>query len=269
VTGFPPHLRASTACSLRAFGVVEATAPSLAALRKQPGPAGSLPMPANLLNHAEDQTVAAMAAVLNAIDSGGLHREPFTDWAVVAAACFAGRVPMAAYLDKFRRLGPLSVSPTIIPFMSLHSTSSLISLALRIHGPALGVGGGSGEFAQALLTGLAVQQQDGVPGVWVVMTGWDPEPIPSGGAAPAQTPVCRAAVLALRSAAAGADCSYVRLVPAAESDSRGHVAPTLTALVRFLADVSTGQAGSWSYPVDGGWSLELQVKERGLLAKSA
>jgi hypothetical protein len=221
-----------------------------------------------LLNHAEDQTIAAVAAVLNAIDTEHLRGLAFTDWAVVAATCFQGRVPLAASFDKFRRQGPLSVSPLIVPFMSLHSTSSMISLALRIHGPSVGVGGGNGEFVQALTTGLAMLQERTVPGVWVVATGWDPEMLlqPDEDAPP---PVCWAAALALVAETASAYASSLRLVPDAHSRNDASV-PRLTDLVQFLRGVATaGRARRWSCPLDGNYRLELTLHDMTPLAKSA
>jgi hypothetical protein len=270
VTGFPQHPPTHLTCSVRAFGVVEATPQTLSVLRKQPGPPGGPVPPASLLNHADDQTVAALAAVLNAIQMGRFQPDEFTDWAVVAAPRFAGRVAVAGSLEKYRRLGPLSVSPILIPFISLHSPSSLISLALRIHGPSFGVGGGSGEFVQALLTGLALQQQRDVPGVWVVVAGWDPEMVPEPERVEGQRPVCRAAALALLPEAAGAQGSHMRLVPVVETETEPSNVPSLPSLVRFLGGAETSNpTRRWSCPVNGGYKLELTVREGGLLAKSA
>jgi hypothetical protein len=259
VTAAPPYLRASASCSVRAFGVVEATPQCVSALRKQPSPSGGPALTAGLLNHAEDQTVVAVAAVLNAIDAGRLQREAFTDWGVVAATCFQGRVPVAGSFEKYHRQGPLSVSPLIIPFMSLHSTSSMISLALGIHGPSVGVGGGSGEFVQALMTGLALQGEPDLPGVWMVGTGWDPELLP-GTLADSPPPVCRAMALALVSEAGGAHGSSLRLVPAANA-LRPTQTQSITDLVRFLGDPAPAdEARPWSCSVHGGYRLELTVR---------
>jgi len=187
----------------------------------------------------------------------------------VAATCFQGRVPVAGSFEKYHRQGPLSVSPLIIPFMSLHSTSSMISLALRIHGPSVGVGGGSGEFAQALMTGLALQQEHALPGVWVVATGWDPEMLPAP-TADTPPPVCRGLALALVPEAVGARGSSLRLVPAADERVPPQ-APGFTDLVRFLADTAlAGDARIWCGSVPGGHRLELTVQNAATaLARSA
>ena len=250
----------SSTCELRAFGVVEATAEDVAELRKQPGPSGGLSPPANLLNHAEDQTVVALAAVLCAIHDGGLTGQSFTDWAVVGAPRFPGRVSFASSMEKFRRQSALSVSPLIIPFQSLHAVSSMISLALRIHGPSLGVGGGFDGLTQALLLGLSLRQAQDVGGVWVVVTGWDPEALPVHEEANTTRPVCRAAALALFPEAAGASGSRFRTVLRPESGTVEQESPNLPGLVRFLGGASnTGQPRSWNCPLNGNFDLELTV----------
>jgi hypothetical protein len=274
VNGFLSFPVGSTGCALRAYGVVQATAETLPILRKKPGSTGGAPTPANLLNHADDQTVVAVAAVLRAIDEFQLQRLPFADWGVVSSPRFAGRLTCAAALDKFHRLGPLSVSPVLIPFLSLHAVSSMISLALRIHGPAFGVGGGNEGYVQALLMGLALQQQENLPGVWVVMTGWHPEPVVECGAASVAKPVCQAVALALMPDVAAAHGPSLRLVPAAGCDAGGRGSPSLPDLVQFLSSASAvHESRTWSCPLPGDCRVELEVGNIGQealwLARSA
>jgi hypothetical protein len=251
--------RVNQTCALRAFGVAAAKVESVAELRKHPGPPGSEPVPANLLNHADDQTVVAVSAVLHASGEFRLNSQSFQDWGVVAAPRFPGRLSFAASLEKFSRLGPLSVSPLIIPFLSLHAVSSAISLALRIHGPAIGVGGGNDGFAQALLVGLALQQEEDLPGVWVVMTAWDQEPILHSEAASESRPVCQAAALALAPRAAGtSDGPWLRIA----SGSATNLTATagFPELFQFLADGSVAdQVRSWRCALPGAYDLELAV----------
>jgi hypothetical protein len=231
-------------------------------------------VPANLLNHADDQTVVALAAVLRAIANFQLEQQDFRNWGVVGSPRFAGRQSFNVSLDKFQRQGPLSVSPLVIPFLSLHAVSSLISLALHIHGPAIGVGGGDGEFVQALLMGLALQQDQDLPGVWVIATGWNPDPVTEcGGAAEAQ-PVCQAAALALLPHGIAAHGPRLRLVPTDGHDAALRGSPSLPDLMQFLSSASTSNAARiWCCPLPGDCRLELETgivgQEVSLLARSA
>jgi hypothetical protein len=256
VNGFTPP-RANASCSVGAFGVVRATPKDVADLRKNPGPEYAGAIPVSLLNHSDEQAVTALSAVLHAVHDFGLAGQSFTDWTVVAAPRFAGRVFIAGSFDRYRRLGPLSVSPIIIPFYSQHAVSSMISMALRIHGPSVGAGAGYNGFVQALLVGLALRQENDSPGVWVVATGWDPELVPDA-AEDAPTPVCHAAALALLPDEAGAHGSCLRLVPRAAARAERDE-PTLSELVRFMAGETDGRTRSWSCPAGGEWELQLQL----------
>jgi hypothetical protein len=258
VNGPPPG---NQTCLLGGWRVARATLETVATLRRQPGPAPGRPLPANLLNHAGDQAVLGVSTVLHAAADLGLPTGSFQDWGVVGAARFPGRVTIDAAVEKFGRMGPLCVSPVLIPYYSQHALPSLVTLALRSHGPAMGVGGGYDGFVQALLTALTLQQEEGLPGVWVVLTAWDPEPFSEPEAADATPPVCRAVALTLRPAAAGArGGACLRLVPAADDCPAG----SLTDLFRCLE----GAAGTWRCALPGGSALELTAGAMPL-AKSA
>src|SRR5438552_13826052 len=78
--------RTPVTCAVAGLGMVRATAAELPALRPKPGAVGGEPLPSSFLKHSDDQTVAGIAAVLRAIDAGGLDGTPFHDWGVVAAS---------------------------------------------------------------------------------------------------------------------------------------------------------------------------------------
>src|SRR5438067_465552 len=78
------------------------------------------------------------------------------------------------------------LSPHFIPHRSQHAISGTISQALKIHGPNFGAGGGPGAAAEALLAGAVLLEGSRLPGVWVVLTGWDPEYVPD----PEGRPTC-------------------------------------------------------------------------------
>jgi hypothetical protein len=167
-------------CEVAAQAVVRAPLESVAQLRRCPGPISGEPLPPSFLKHADEQTVAGLCAVYQAIDRGGLQATCFRDWGVAAAPRFLGRPAMAAALQRFAVEGAWGVSPHLIPHRSLHSLSGTISQALKIHGPNFGVGGGPGATSEALLSATALLIGKHLPGVWVVLTCLDPEAPPDG-----------------------------------------------------------------------------------------
>ncbi len=107
-----------------------------------------------------------------------------------------------AHITAFRRRGAWGISPHVIPHRILHAVSGTISLVLQIHGPNFGVDGMPSDSGQLIATALATLSTGQVPGIWAVMTGWAPEPIPARQGAAAndrseQQPVCGAVAFAL------------------------------------------------------------------------
>jgi hypothetical protein len=129
-----------------------------------------------MLRHADEQSIACVAAVLHAINAHRLgHDGPgrFRDWGVVAAPRFIGRDSLARDVPDFKNEGPWGVSPHVIPHRSLHSPSGAVSVALGIHGPNLGAGGGPGHEAEGLLAALSLLW-GGLPGVWLLISRIEP-----------------------------------------------------------------------------------------------
>lgn len=133
-------------------------------------------LPAAFMKQAEDQTIVAMAAVAEAMRRHGHIESSFSAWGVIGAPRFLGRVAMVAAIEKMRVEGAWGISPHLIPHRLLHALSGAISLAFKIHGPNFGVGGGPSGVSEALLTAAAMLEGARLPGLWVVMTGFDPEP---------------------------------------------------------------------------------------------
>jgi hypothetical protein len=234
--------RPTVTCGLGTCGVVQVTADELPALRERLAP------PAGVLKDADDQAVAALAAVLRAARVVGLPPAACADWGIVAAPRFLGRAAVAEAYDRFASRGPLSVSSLLIPYLSLHSVSALLSLALGSHGPTLGVGGGAEGLGEALLTGLTVLTGDRPPGVWVVATEWDPEP------GTVATPVCHAVALALVPAVEG--LARLRLRPTTLGLAGAEpAAPSAADLARCLTDPA--RPARWHCFLSGGWHVEL------------
>jgi hypothetical protein len=257
------HPPAEIDSGLAAFALVEATPDLLPALRKDSR------LPANLLKYADDQTVVALTAVLQAVRDFHLTGCDFTDWAVVAAPRFLGRVSFAAATDKFFRKGARTVSPLIIPFLSLHAVSGAISQALRCHGPNLGVGGGERGLDQALLTGLVVAAEHRPPGLWLVLSEWDPEPVADEKGRPVAPTGCRALALALVPALTALGLR-LRWAPASNgrpAASPVGPSPTLAGLAGFLARrFGPDPPRRWSCPLSWGGALELTATGAAVLA---
>lgn len=173
-------------CDIAADAVVRANLETVEELRRHPGPVPGQAVPTSLLKHADEQTIAGLCAVYQAIVNGGLQATCFCDWGVVAAPRFLGRPTMAAALQRFASEGAWGVSPHLIPHRSLHSISGTISQALKIHGPNFGVGGGPNRTVEALLAAAALLNGKKLPGVWVVLTCLNPElpPDETGRSAP-------------------------------------------------------------------------------------
>ncbi len=237
-------------CGIVAFAVLRVPQDRFPALRKRPGPDVGKSLSSGLLRQSEEQSVAAAAAVFHAISDFNLQKISFAEWGVVGAPCLLGRTASAAVLDKYSRLGPRGVSPLVSPYLSLHAVSAMISVALQAHGPNLGVGGGPGAVAEGLLAGLTIMLEPSTPGVWLVLTGWDPEP---GAAAPA---VCYAVAMALMPVAddwTGLRLRYVSSSPDPSVSSRN-----VTSLAQFLEGYSASdRSGKWYCSIKGGGEMEL------------
>jgi hypothetical protein len=206
-----------------------------------------------------------MAAVLQAIHAHGLGAMRFTEWGVLAAPRFFGRVMLAHILLRYQAEGAWGMSPHVIPHRSLHSMSGTVSQALRIHGPNFGVGGGPGGVLEALRCATAMLHGDKVPGVWVVLTGWDPEPIPDGTPVVPTGSECIGVALALTEARPGWRGARLCLVSAeqspAETTKPGHGrTPDLLSLEALMAalTVPDTKGATVVWQLEDGARLELE-----------
>jgi hypothetical protein len=189
------------------------------ALRRQPGPVPedwrrTVP---SLLRYSDEQTVAGTAAVFTAIESMGCTPDQFESWGVVSASRFLGRVYLAATLRTFRAEGVWGISPHLIPHFALHSSSGTISLALGAHGPNLGVGGGARSQVEGILAALTWLASGVVSGVWLVLSGWSPEPIPERNTNTPAAGECHALALALTPGGTDTGRPSIRVVTGVET----------------------------------------------------
>ena len=233
-------------CSAAAHAALRVPLEGVAALRQKPHPTLVALLPANLLRHADDQTVVGLAAVLDAIADFHLPLAGFTNWGVVAAPRFLGRAAMAEAMLKFAQEGAWGISPHLIPHRSLHAPSGTVSQALKIHGPNLGVGGGYGAGAEGLLAAATLLAREQLPGVWLLLTGMEHEAV-----YPPARPVCVAVALAL--VAGGAGPLELEINP---GEDGGPVPFTLEALAGALA--GAGAHGPVTWRLECGGRLRLR-----------
>jgi hypothetical protein len=240
-----------TSCGLAGWGVVRIPWAEIPQRRKNPGLAPGL-TPAAHLKLADEQTVVACAAVLNACDRAGLGPTGFADWGVVAASRYIGRARLAPAFRRFQKIGVRGVSPLIIPTMSNHSMAGTICLILRSHGPNFGVGGGTTSMDELLLNALSLVEEESCRGVWAVMTAWDPEPIPDSDGECLTPAVGVGVALAL---VPHASSGAVRLRMPGSSGSQANGNGTVFELADALE--RPGREASWLCPISGGGVLEL------------
>jgi hypothetical protein len=236
-----------------AYGTAQAAGSDVAALRPQVGTILGRNLPTGFLKHADDQTVVTLIALGRAMRAFDLQDADFTDWGVLAAPRFLGRVTMVGALERFAAEGAWGVSPHMIPHRSLHSVSGTISQALGVHGPNFGVGGGPACASEIFLATAAMLADKRLPGAWLVLSGWDPEPEVTGPGT--VTPgVCAAAALALQPAQAGFRGLRLRIAPTEEMLATD-AALSVESLVQALGDVPP-PAIDWQ--LEGGGRVELE-----------
>ncbi len=187
-------------CRITGHALREARYSEMEELRVRPSPAGAPPMPPRFLRHADEHTIVGLHAVLDVIASKGLSAEALVGHAVVGAPCQMGRLATARVLVAMPAAGALAIKPHVVPQCSLHSLAGAVSVALGMHGPHLGVGGGVGALGEGLLAAATLLMSGGDPdcrGTWLVATEWDEEPALDDTATPIGDPLCRAIAVLL------------------------------------------------------------------------
>ncbi|HZU37203.1 MAG TPA: hypothetical protein VFA18_14875 [Gemmataceae bacterium] len=268
-----PPTAATLCCAVAARACVRATADGFANLKSALTLPDGTTLPAASLKHSDEQTVVALAAVLAAIQRYQLTKIDFTHWAVLAAPRFLGRQALAHTLQRFAAEGAWGISPHVIPHRLLHAVSGTISLTLHIHGPNFGIDGMPSDSGQLLATGLALVNMGQVPGVWAVMTGWEPEPIPARQGTPAEAnpkAVCGAVALALTPLTPNWQGLRLRYCPPSAGSShrngkldRPETARPLFSLKAILDTLGDGEhdlAGA-RWRLGGGGSLEFLTRD--------
>ena len=200
-------------CGIAAFGVANLDDEQLAVIRKAPAAQMSIPLAPSVARHCDEQTIACLFAVGEAMRRLRATASDFEAWGIVASTRYLGRSFFSQSLAKFDREGPRNTSVQVVPHRSLHSTSSTISLALGCHGPNVGVGGAIDGEGQALLTAAAMRDEFALPGVWLVLAGWSPELNIDAAGQPTHAARCHALALALKPAGEVPGGLQLRIVP--------------------------------------------------------
>ena len=171
----PPSLGQIVSCAVTAQSRVWLGWEALNKMRQQPPalPGGFL-TPA-LLKHADEQTIATLAAISSALTDSPVLTHDFSEWGVVSAPRYMGRSAIASAFQRFRTEGAWGVSPHLIPHRALHAMSGTISQALRAHGPNFGVGSSPGMVAEPLMAALTLLHGRSLPGVWLTLSRVEPE----------------------------------------------------------------------------------------------
>lgn len=248
--------RGSTVVSTVAgFASLRARTDQVATLRKNPGLPADHPLAAGFLKNADEQTVASLAAVGRAMHTMGRPTASYRAWGVVAAPNLFGRLGTLQSLLDFRKEGAWGISPHMIPHHSLHAASGTISQALRIQGPNFGISGGPHAVAEAFLVAATLLSDNVLPGLWVVMSGHDPEYLPGAANVDHRGPTtCLALAVALEPQMGKGASNYL---PGKASNANW----PMFSLPAFLATLDAdAPAGQWSLP--GGAQLCLHTVPR-------
>src|SRR6185369_1428953 len=97
-----------------------------------------------------------------------------SQWPIVAAPRFPGRLAGIDSLRRFTTGGGPALSPHLIAQHSLHSVSGALSVLLGSRGPNLGVGGGADSLREGLLAALTLARPRGATGAWLISTAFNP-----------------------------------------------------------------------------------------------
>jgi hypothetical protein len=232
------------------------------ALRRDPGPLPGRDLPASFLKHADEQSVCGLAAVLKAIHESGLGVDAFKDWGVIGAPKYPGRVLAGASMAKFFDQGVRGISPHVIPQNSLHSLSGVISVALEMGGPNVGAGGGRTALAEGLLTAFSLMADGRLPGMWLVATEWDREPLPQKNGRAVAEGRCHAVALMLSPLESAAEGLCLTLRPQTESptcaDEAGNEPlATASSLASALERQQNAAFGAAVWRLSMGWGTEV------------
>ena len=183
--------------SIIAGGTARMTIPELAKSRKELMQFLPKPLSPQLLRYSDEQTLASLVAISEAIRSVNMTNNDFHDWAIVSSSRSLGRSAFAAVIDKYQDEGPWGVSVHVIPHCTSHSVAGTISLALESHGPCIGAGVAGNDELDALLAAACILRQPDWFGAWIVFSAWSPELAIDKTGRPISESLCLAAAIAV------------------------------------------------------------------------
>lgn len=216
----------------------------------------------HFLKYADEQTVAAVAAVDRAIASHAVDLSQRRNWPIIAAPRFLGRVAGPNVIRGYDQGGPQSVSPHIIPQNSLHSISGALSILLATRGPNVGVGGGPESLDDAMLAAFSLPGMGQAEGCWLVATAWDPEPVADRQGRFGNEPICHAFAFSLRFAGASLNLGELRFRPAGARRETRSLTPAVTVsqIVNQLEQLAAGESCVLSWPLNWGGDVSLSAR---------
>lgn len=235
--------------AVAAVAAVSVPLADVEALRTNPGPgAAERPALAKALRNADEQTVAALVAMLLAAESRGWADRSYAEWGAIGCPRFLGRMVIGALVPRYYEDAKYSINPHIIPNHSLHSPSGTASISFNMHGPNFGVGGGPNHMSEGFMAALSVLSEGRVPGIWLLATEFDPEPRPDRVGKPTNAVTTHAVAMAIQPGNEG--FGSLRLV-------RGGSAVTKSA--SNLAQFVSGRGSNWQCAANGLGTIELEL----------
>ena len=248
----------SLECGIAAYSTCRMSPDDVNKLRKQsdaiPGQLGN-----STLRHADEQTLAALAAVQIAVKQMDGTTNDFQNWGVVGSSRYLGRQAFAQSLTRFAAEGPWNVSVQIVPNRSLHSPPSMVGLALGCHGPCVGVGGGLDGETDGWITAVSLLEQHHLSGLFLLFSGWDPDEEVDLEGKQLNDAHCTAGVLALQPASATSNIATLKIGYHASAPKQIEVPAPTTAFHSIQQFAEGGiDAGLKSIHLGGGLRADLE-----------
>lgn len=127
-------------------------------------------MSPSVIKQLDDQSLGAVEAMRQAVESLEMTAEDLADWGIVGAPRQPGRDRTVDAIQSFRDKGPFGVSPHMVPQCGLHSLAGIVSQAFAMHGPCMGAGGRTCGVAEAMTVAVGWLFGEDLKGVWLIFS---------------------------------------------------------------------------------------------------